>query len=488
MTRRKALTLFLALLLAGTFLLGAAAETIPYAGYSYDEWNVAIPSKVGYLPTDVYYSDAGGTERFLAPEDFFVGEDGSIFVLDTGNNRVVILDESFGLIKTLDRFQLPDGSGYALASPKGIFVKDGLLYIADYENMAVIVSDLEGNIRLRITKPDNETFPQESEFRPQKVLADSQGNIYVLVMGIYQGAVVFDKAGAFTDFFGSNTVKPTIGLLMDQFWKKLMNQNQQNQITNYVPVQFNNFDVTQEDFLYSCTGSNNREPSELRRINPKGDNLWLGISQGDLEIGNYKGVSYPSNFVDVAATDDDFLFALDSTKGRIFLYDPEGSLVFAFGGKGSQKGTFASPAAVETSGEKVLVLDSSKSSVTVFEPTAYGRTVNEALRLYTDGDYDGSRALWEAVLREDGNMFTAYVGIGKALYYSGEYKEAIPYFREGKARANESKAVGEYRSALLRAAFPYLMTGLCALLILLAVLWAVRRIRRRKKGGDGRHA
>lgn len=199
-------------------------------------------------------------------------------------------------------------------------------------------------------------------------------------------------------------------------------------------------------------------------------------------------MSYPSNFVDVAATDDDFLFALDSTKGRIFLYDPEGSLVFAFGGKGSQKGTFASPAAVETSGEKVLVLDSSKSSVTVFEPTAYGRTVNEALRLYTDGDYDGSRALWEAVLREDGNMFTAYVGIGKALYYSGEYKEAIPYFREGKARANESKAVGEYRSALLRAAFPYLMTGLCALLILLAVLWAVRRIRRRKKGGDGRHA
>lgn len=71
MTRRKALTLFLALLLAGTFLLGAAAETIPYAGYSYDEWNVAIPSKVGYLPTDVYYSDAGGTARFLAPGGFF---------------------------------------------------------------------------------------------------------------------------------------------------------------------------------------------------------------------------------------------------------------------------------------------------------------------------------------------------------------------------------------------------------------------------------
>lgn len=485
--KNKVLTLVLAWLLIGTLLLSAAAETIPYAGYSYDEWNVAIPSKVGYLPSEVYYGDDEMTELFIAPEDFYIDQDGTIYVLDTGNNRIVILDKDFHLVKILDSFQFPDENSYFLSDAKGLFVKDQLLYIADYENMSVIVSDLEGNIRQQITKPDNETFPQESEFRPQKVLVDSQGNIYVLVLGVYQGAAVFNKSGEFTDFFGSNTVKPTLSLLMDQLWKKLMNKTQQDQITNYVPVQFNSFDVTEDDFIYSCTGSNNREPSELRRINPKGDNLWSGISQGDLEIGRYKGNSYPSNFVDVAVTEDDFLFALDSIKGRIFLYDPEGSLVFAFGGKGSQKGTFASPTAIETYGEKVLVLDKSKSSITVFEPTDYGSRVNEALRLYTDGDYDGSRALWESVLREDGNMFTAYIGIGKALYYSGDYKESIQYFREGKARENESKAVKEYRSALLRAAFPYFMTGLCIVLVLLAVLWIVRR-RRRKKGGNGRHA
>ena len=480
--------LLLALLPACGLMLPASAADIPYKGYTYDEWNEPIPSKAGYMPDGVYYGDRELTTRLNAPEDMCVAEDGTLYVLDSGNSRVVVLDADFTLVKTIDSFVSADGSTHTLFNPTGIYVREGRICIADYDNMTVVVSDTDGNIQMLITKPESGTFPQDSEFRPQKVLCDSQGNIYVSVLGVYQGAAVFGKDGTFTDFFGSNSVQASLALLMDRFWKSLMNNEQKNQISNYVPVQFAGFDISADDFLYTCTGSNAGEGSRLSRVNPNGTNLWSGLSTtGDLKVGYYKIHGYPTSFADVAVTEDEFLFALDSTKGRIFMYDAEGGMVFAFGGKGNQRGTFAIPSAIDTRGETVLVLDKSKASITLFAPTAYGAIVKQALCLYNDGDYDGSKALWEQVLAEDGNMFTAYVGIGKALFYSGKVQESIAYFRKGNDRENESRAFGEYRSELLRAAFPYILSSVCVLAVLWAALWLWRRSRR-KKGEVKPHA
>ncbi|MDD4297727.1 MAG: hypothetical protein PHC69_12370 [Ruminiclostridium sp.] len=459
----------------------SAAEQVPYIGYTYDKWNVAIPSTVGYLPDAVYYGDLNLEVRFRSPEDMYVSEDGRIFVLDTGNNRVVVLNSDFTLNKVIETFKMSDGTDYTLFSPKGIFVRGDLMYIADYDNMNVIVSDFEGNISLKLSKPDNPTFPQTSEFRPLKVLADSQGRIYTLVLGVYQGAAVFTSEGEFVDFFGSNTVKPTVKVLMDQFWKRIMNREQKDQLANYVPVQFTNFDITPKDFVYSCTAADISGISEICRINPTGKNLWTGDSMGDLEVGWYKNKGYYTAFTDVAVTADDFLFSLDSTKGRIFLYDPEGNLVFIFGGKGNQKGTFSMPSAIEIIGDKVLVLDTSKNSITTFSPTEYGEMVNEALRLYIEGNYPESQEIWETVLKQDGNMYTAYIGIGKALYYSGKYKEAIYYFREGSDRINESRAFEEYRSSIIRAYFPYVMSVVSVLFLAGTAWFTVGKIRKRRK-------
>ena len=458
----------------------ALAEDIPYAGYTYDEWNEPIPSKTGYLPDEVVYGDRDHTVQLNAPEDMCVAEDSTLYVLDSGNNRVVVLSPAFALIRVIETFTLPDGGSYTLQNPTGIAVRDGKMWIADYDNQTVVAADTEGHIYRLIRKPESATFPQESAFHPQKVLCDSRGNLYVSVLGVYQGAAVFDKDGEFSDFFGSNSVQVTLSLLMDRFWKSLMNEDQQEQISNYVPVQFTGFDLSARDFLYTCTGANDGNGSRLSRINPNGGNLWSGISAaGDKKVGYYKIHSYPTSFVDVAVTEEEFLFALDATKGRIFLYDTEGSPVFVFGGKGTQKGTFAIPAAIDTDKDSVLVLDKARASITRFRPTDFGKTVKEALIRYYDGDYDGSRTLWEQVLTQDGNLFTAYVGIGKALFYSGEYKEAMHYFRKGCDRENESRAFGEYRAECLRAAFPALISGLCGLVLLCVVFGLIRRRRRR---------
>lgn len=483
---KKVISIILTLLLLSSFYIDSMAA-VPYAGYSYDDWSVAIPTAVGYLPSEVFYGDADNKISFNAPEDLYVTKDGRIFVLDTGSASVIILDKNFELIKKLEVFKLQDGSDYKLFTPKGIFVRDDLIYIADYDNMKVVISDFNGNIKMQIAKPENKIFPQESEFRPMRVLVDSEGSIYVLVLGVYQGAAVFKANGEFVGYYGSNSVLPTVKVLMDRFWKRLLNREQKSSISNYVPVQFTSFDILDNDFVYSCTAANTEGMSELRYINPMGKNIWAEKNnQGDLEVGWYKNKGYYSAFVDVAATNNEFLYALDSTKGRIFLYDPDGNLVMIFGGKGAQRGTFALPSAIDTYEEKVYVLDSGKSSLTVFEPTEYGKLVKKALTYLSNGDYDQSREIWEKVLKQDGNLFVAYYGIGKALYYSGEYKQAMEYFNMAKVRSSESRAFKEYRTAIIRTYFPYIMSGIALMVMILVIMRVVKRKVRRK--GDAKHA
>lgn len=484
----RCITVFVTMLLTVSMVLTAAASDIPYKGYSYDEWGVAFPSQIGYLPEQVYYGDTEQKIVFNKPEDICVAENGDLYVLDSGNNRVVVLDRNYQLVKILDTFINTDGSPYTLFSPTGLYIRGDELYIADYENMTVVISDTDGKIRRLLRKPESGTFPQESEFRPQKVLCDSNGNVYVLVLGVYQGAATFNAQGEFAGFYGSNTVQITARLLMDRFWKSIMNTDQQEQMSNYVPVQFTGFDISADDFMYTCTGINVGVESKIACVNPNGSNLWANaVTTGDLEIGYHKVHTYRTVFVDVTVAQDGFVFALDSTRGRIFMYDTEGNMIFTFGGKGSQKGTFTLPTAVETRDDEVLVLDKSKASLTVFRPTTYGQTVREALSLYIEGEYVGSRQLWEQVLTEDGNMYTAYIGIGKALLYDGKYKEAIEYFRRGRAYEYESRAFSEYRSQILRDAFPYLLSGVCVLVVVAAVcLYLLRR--RKKKRGKNNHA
>ena len=102
----------------------ALAEDIPYAGYTYDEWNEPIPSKTGYLPDDVVYGDRDHTVQLNAPEDMCVAEDSTLYVLDSGNNRVVVLSPAFALIRVIETFTLPDGGSYTLQNPTGIAVRE----------------------------------------------------------------------------------------------------------------------------------------------------------------------------------------------------------------------------------------------------------------------------------------------------------------------------------------------------------------------------
>ena len=55
-----------------------------------------------------------------------------------------------------------------------------------------------------------------------------------------------------------------------------------------------------------------------------------------------------TQFVDVTVDDDGFISALDLSRGRVFQYDEEMTLLYSFGNTGKQLGTFSYPVAIET--------------------------------------------------------------------------------------------------------------------------------------------
>ncbi len=448
----------------------------PYEGYTYDEWKTGIPSANGYEATEVYYGDADRTVRFSTPVDMSIDESGKIYVLDDSGSQVVILNQDASLFKAIKSFTSPDGEEYYLYNASGLTVRNNKIYIADGENMCVVVSDLNGKIEQLITKPENPVFPQEKEFHPFSVSVDKKGNIYVMATDIYQGAAVFTSDGVFKHFYGANTVTATVDVLLSRFWKSIMNSDQREQLSNYVPHSPNNMDITDDGFMYTATGRSDYGSSKISCKNPLGTDVWgSDDGLGDLEYATRKFTEYSTEFVDVAVAENGFVFALDSTKARVFAFSPDHELTFIFAGIGFQNGTFIRTDAIETYGDKVYVLDGDKASITVFSLTEYGEAVTSALLLYIDGKYDQSKAIWEDVLRMNGNEVNAYNGIGKALLYSGQPKDAIEYFKLAGNRNLESRAYELYRTDVLRNSIPILVVSVFVLALLVVVFVILRK-------------
>ena len=42
-------------------------------------------------------------------------------------------------------------------------------------------------------------------------------------------------------------------MLISRFWKSLFSQEQKDKMARYVPIQYSNFDLDSEGFIYTCT-------------------------------------------------------------------------------------------------------------------------------------------------------------------------------------------------------------------------------------------
>ena len=468
------------LLIALAILVGCSMQVcafVPYEGYEYNSYEESSSAPIGYVPHRIFSGGEWGVGELKAPQDMVV-TDTAVYLLDSGNGRVLVLDKNWSSAQVLNSFTY-QGEQMDITGAKGLFITtDGRLLIADTEHFRILETDATGVVSRVLTKPVTPLISEEREFRVTKVLEDPYGRIYALVNGINEGAVTFREDGTFDGFFASNEVERTAEVLFQYIWRKFMTEEQIRNSKSFVPAEFTNFDLDERGFLYTVTQSSERG-SGLRLLNFKGSNLQsTENSYGDLEWDRKVRDSRSTTFVDVDADEEDYIFLLDSSRGRVFNYSRDGMLLTVFGSLGNQLGTFKSPVAVETDSRGyVYVLDNLRNTLTVFQPTEDILMVREALRNYEAGQYTAAKSTWEKVLSFNSNSEIAYYGIGLALDEAGEYAAALPYFKQGNNHKAYSDAFREVRKDYIKSNFLWLTGG--ALLLLVAVVLLVRYAKHR---------
>lgn len=483
-----------ALLLAGTiifssFITPVKAGDEPYDTYNYDDREDIVYTPSAYEPVSslsgrnlTYNGESIG--NFVTPQDLCRSADGKTYVADTGNNRIVVLNSDLtGVESIIDSFE-HDGVTDTFKAPYGVCVSEnGQLYIADSQNHRIVVLETNGDFVRIVDNPVSQSLEAGYVFVPLKVTVDYADRIYCIAQNMFEGIMVFETNGEFSGFFGTINVKIS---LWEKFWKRIATKEERSKQQLYIPTEFTGIDVDSDGFIYA-TNIDSEGVQAVRRLNPRGEDvIKKGENEnvgGDLWSSSLTQYAGPSQITDVVYRGKGIYSLLDRKRGRIFTYDHEGNLLYIFGGLGTQLGTFTTPAAVEAMGSKIIVLDSYRAEITVFEATEYGQLINDAIALRYDGDETLAVEKWKEVLKLDENNELANTGIGKAYLTAGDNKQAMKYLKLGMNSEYYSIAFRRYRNELLARNLNYILSGIAVIIAAGIVVSRVRKHRKVKKGG-----
>lgn len=479
--RKGILILLLAVLLLVPAVRADAEAQVPYDSYNYDYWGDMVFTPAAYVPDGSISGASLGCGAFSGPQDLFL-ENGNLYVADTGNNRIVVLDSDQKLERVIESFEGPAGPD-GFQAPKGVCVTaDGTVYVADSGNKRIVQLSADGALVRIVENPTGDVLPENFDFVPLKVTVDYAGRIYCIAENMYQGIMTFSGDGEFNGFTGTINVVLTPSEIL---WLKLSTKEQRSRQKLYIATEFTGMDIDREGFLYA-TNIDNEGKQSVRLLNPKGQDVIVKQEiknlSGDLSwriTGDYSGAS---RIVDVVERGKGIYSIMDYTRGRIFTYDSEGNLLYIFGSVGTQEGTFRTPSAIESDGSEVLVLDSGRNEILKFNPTRYGQLINEAVGLRYDGDEEQAVEKWHEVLKYNSDFELAYVGIGKASLAAGDNKAAMKYLRLGMDKDYYSIAYKRFRNEFLAAYLPWVLTGGVILIFGLAL---GKKLRKRRLGAVG---
>ena len=468
MRRKQVICLCLLLVMLPALTPRAYALLAPYRGYTYNIWGDSVPAPAGYIPEGTVYIQDYGFEPLNAPQDLFVYED-KLYIVDTGNDRIVVLDSGFKPLEVMSEWTDAAGKVYTLSGPEGIFIRDGELFIADTLNKRVLRAGLDGRLIAEYGKPRGDVIPSGFDYRPSKIVADRSGYIYIMATGVWQGLITLDSDGEFSGYFGANSVNMTLSMLATQIWKRLGTKEQREAMVRFVPIEIANITIDSEDFIFTVTKGSSDAYSQpvdkIQMLNPTGNNILryneedFNNSDGaiyaknryaDVEFDYYRTRMMDSILIDIHADENGMFAALDRERGRVFIYDRESNPLFIFGGIGEQTGTFSIPSALEKLGGRYIVADEIKNCLTVFAPTEYAVLVTEAAMLYNEGLFHEALPLWDRALTINSNLTLAYRNIGRAYLQDENYREALEYLKLGEDRAGYSMAYREYRKEFVQ--------------------------------------
>lgn len=492
-------------MIASAMTVGASASSA-YQTYTYSIDGEALYSPDAYSASKtVDYTQMGMTTNFNNPGDMVVGKDEKVYIADTGNNRIVVLSRYYEYQFEISAFVNEQGNNDSLSAPQGVFVTDEAIWVCDTDKNRIVRFDLAGNFEKILDAPESQLFDSDDVYKPVAMAIDQYGRIYVVSSTTYQGIIVMDSNGNFVGFVGAQAV--TIGA-WEILWRRFQTDEQKKLSQSYVSTEYNNITITDDGFIYVTTSSIDESSVRsavtgkskdgkympVKLLNPAGDEImrrngfWPPAGEIDFSTNASETYYGTSTVTDVAVGPEKTWSIIDSKRQKIYTYDFNGNLLFAFGDKGSMLGSISNIEAVTYQNDTMLVLDKGSNCIIVYERTEYGDLLLEAIAAENSLDYDYAISCWESVLQRNSNFDAAYVGIGNALYRSGEYKESLQYYEIAYDTENWSNSYKEVRKEWMSTWFiPMLVVLIAAIVLVLKFFgWAAKVNKRVSTDGKAR--
>ena len=490
------------LLMAMTAVPASALSTAPYKGYNYDPYGDPTSAPLGYVPSKTYsYIDFGLDVALSSPEDFFVftDKDGaqSLWIADTNNNRIVVVDSNYNLVRIITEFVTQEGESKALIAPQSVFVK----YNKDLNTNEIFVctggskiddkgkpagecfvysATFEGVLVKTFSNPTDAIIKLD-EFMPSSVVVDNSGFVYIHVNNCTEGLVVLRYSdGSFMTYYGANKVVLTWKTSVQQTWKKIFSREASSTMISLTPTEMSGIFIDHEDFIYTTTSTIEMDPDlRVRKLNGLGENILKGDTNAlvDVVFGEREklGPNIDTRMIDICVDENGVMATLDAELGRVYLYDQTCMLMTVFGFKtdgsgNTQNGATFEPYGIEKMGENYLVLDRKVGTIVAYRPTYYIKMLEEANDYYLKGWYIEGEQYWREVIKYDANFARGYAAIGKSLLEQEKYEDALEWLKKGQDRTSYSKAYTEFRREFLRENYMWFVPLIAAAIVAFVLL------------------
>lgn len=438
------------LLLCGSALPALATQSTSYTFSQSTTGEELAITDDAFLPAGAYL------ELGLNAAQDLEARNGLLYIADTGNKRVLVLDPVRQLTKEI-------GVGI-LNQPQGVAADDaGRIYVADYANNAVYRFSAAGELELTFERPTSALYGETAGFSPRKVAPDGTGGVYIVVDGTVNGLVQMDKNGEFLGYYASNTVNKS---LYAKFLDIFLTDEQLSQFVSYTPDSFGNLMMGSDGLVYTvCMG----KERTIQKHSLAGTNVFA--ARDDLPLLD--------DIADICMSPDGYIYIF-CADGMVTELTRDGYMLYAFGAvleDAARLGLTASPAGVGVDeNHNVYLLDKTTNTIQVYRPTASHDEIIRALNSYQAGHYDETKAILENTLKYNSTSYFAHLYLGLTYMHEGDYETAAAEFKSAKNWEEYSNAYWDIRNDFLQSHLIWILLAV-VLAVALLVTWRSRNPR-----------